>query len=37
VQLEESCKDAQRAGAPVLQRQVEEVGLVYPGEEKAPG
>lgn len=37
MQLEESRKDAQRAGAPVLQRQVGKVGLVYPGEEKAPG
>ncbi|GAB0191304.1 mitochondrial enolase superfamily member 1 [Grus japonensis] len=30
-------QDAQRAGAPLLWRQAERVGLVQPGEEKAPG
>ena len=34
---EEGHKNDQRAGAPLLQRQAEGVGLVWPGEEKAPG
>ncbi|GAB0189068.1 mitochondrial enolase superfamily member 1 [Grus japonensis] len=34
---EESHKDGQRAGAPLLQGQAERVGVVQPGEEKAAG
>jgi len=30
-------KDDQRAGAPLLRRKVEGVGLVWPGEQKALG
>ncbi|GAB0185906.1 triadin [Grus japonensis] len=34
---EEGHKDDQRAGAPLLRREAERVGVVQPGEEKAPG
>jgi len=34
---EDGQKDAQRAGAPLLQRQAEGAGLVHSGEEKVLG
>ena len=35
--LEHIHKNAQRAGAPLLRGQSDRVGVVQPGEEKAPG